>query len=258
MSSSSYVPGVRERKRRPPANCQWPSKKIGTRRSERIPSAERCRHLSESGSTSWATSRTISVDQSSPRARSAGESRIGSADLGEAGPRDGVHADGVAGLVEKAEGHPVVRDHRARRSPRSRRRPRARRGPARGRATSAWRASYAGAGPSPPPRGARAATAIATTSAIGLRRARSSSRKARASEAQEREVADRPRPGEEAARAASRGRRSPAARGRAGNFGSARGGDVVDDAGLREGLPEAGRIFASGAPSGRTRGVSRR
>ncbi len=34
--------------------------------------------MSEAGSTSSATSRTISVDQSFPRSRSAGESRIGS------------------------------------------------------------------------------------------------------------------------------------------------------------------------------------
>jgi hypothetical protein len=86
MSPSPYVPGDRERKRRPPANCHWPSKKIGTLRSERTPSAERCRHLSESGGTSFSTSRTISVDQSFD-ARAV---RLGDpdrrADLGEPGP----------------------------------------------------------------------------------------------------------------------------------------------------------------------------
>ena len=76
-SLSLYVPGVRERKRRPPANCHWPSKKIGTLRSERMPSAARCRHLSVSTGTSFSTSRTISVDQSFTRAWSSREIRIG-------------------------------------------------------------------------------------------------------------------------------------------------------------------------------------
>ena len=83
-SSSSYVPGVRERKTRPPANCHWPSKKIGTRRSERMPSADEVPALvATRAASSVSTSRTISWSQSFTRAGSSREIRIGVAELRE-------------------------------------------------------------------------------------------------------------------------------------------------------------------------------